>query len=175
MRSALDQTSVRSSFTLSACRWYLSRCFGCRTRSAGFLREAPQNQRLERTGGRPARHERTFVTAGRSSATRYTFPFLGLEVKRDMRQPSVLLITSFLLLASVTEATALVLCRAPDDSLKVRDSCKRRERRVDPAALGLQGPPGPTGPGGLIGPVGPPGPPGSPGPTGPPGSPGPPG
>src|SRR4051794_5571165 len=56
-------------------------------------------------------------------------------------------------------ATSAVLCKAADDALKIRDTaCRNREVRIDPASLGLQGPPGPQGPRGFRGLQGPPGP-----------------
>lgn len=92
-----------------------------------------------------------------------------------MRESSVWLITSCLLLGAATEAPALVLCRTSDDTLKVRDACRKGEKLIDPAALRLQGPPGPQGlqgPRGFKGPVGADGPRGA---VGPPGEAGPPG
>ena len=86
-----------------------------------------------------------------------------------MRQSSLWLLTFCLILCSASQTMALVLCKTSDDTLKVRDVCKKGEKRLDPVALGLQGPPGPigpkgpSGPSGLLGPPGPPGPPGLPG------------
>jgi hypothetical protein len=51
-------------------------------------------------------------------------------------------------------STAAVLCKTTDDTLKVRDICKKHEIRLDPAMLGLQGPPGPRGLQGIQGPPG---------------------
>lgn len=76
------------------------------------------------------------------------------------------------LLPSTTNASTAILCKTSDDTLKVRDTCKANETRVDPVTLGLQGPPGPTGPSGpqgMAGSAGPTGPSGPQGPAGPPG------
>src|SRR5262249_11842190 len=65
---------------------------------------------------------------------------------------------------------AVVLCARPrgdgtfNTSVKLRESCKAGETTLDPATLGLQGPPGPTGP------TGGQGAPGEQGAVGPPGS-----
>jgi len=72
-------------------------------------------------------------------------------------------------------ASAAVLCRTRSATVKVRDACKRRETRLDPVALGLQGAPGPQGPKGDKGGPGPQGRLGPPGPTGATGATGPPG
>lgn len=56
-------------------------------------------------------------------------------------------------------ASASILCKATDGTLKVRENvCQKKEVRIDPISLGLQGPPGPRGlpgPQGLQGPPGP--------------------
>src|SRR5205814_1854908 len=84
--------------------------------------------------------------------------------------------------ALCSSADALVLCAARDGSVKVREACKPRERRIDTAAMGLQGPPGSRGPqgerglsglAGTQGESGPQGPAGSTGERGVQGSPGP--
>src|SRR5438094_8215276 len=58
------------------------------------------------------------------------------------------------------QARAAVLCSGQSGLLRLRDACKPRETRVDPVALGLQGPTGPPGPTGAQGDKGVPGPPG---------------
>ena len=60
----------------------------------------------------------------------------------------------------IDAAQATILCKTKDGTLKARDTanCPKHETRVDPAALGLQGPPGPQGPPGLQGIQGLPGP-----------------
>jgi hypothetical protein len=66
-------------------------------------------------------------------------------------------IGAFLLLAlGVTNvARSAILCKTNDGTLKIRDTaCQKHEVRIDPASLGLQGPPGPQGPRGLRGPQG---------------------
>jgi|SRR3954465_5512164 len=69
---------------------------------------------------------------------------------------SVLGLFAMLSLAGASISTAAVLCKTSDDTLKVRDTaCKNREIRIDPASLGLQGPPGPRGFRGPQGPAGP--------------------
>jgi hypothetical protein len=70
------------------------------------------------------------------------------------------------LLLGVANASALVLCKTSDDTLKVRATCKASETLVDPVAAGLRGPAGPIGPQGPAGPAGPTGSIGSPGPQG---------
>ena len=91
-------------------------------------------------------------------------------------------IASLLLLviaAAPASADALVLCAARDGSVKARGACKPHETRIDPAAIGVQGPPGPRGPqgergpSGLAGTQGPQGPVGSTGERGAQGAPGP--
>jgi collagen triple helix repeat protein len=72
-------------------------------------------------------------------------------------------------------AEAAVLCQKNSGVLAVREECKNKETQVDPAAVGLQGPPGPPGPKGDKGDPGPQGPPGSQGEKGEPGPQGPPG
>jgi hypothetical protein len=42
-------------------------------------------------------------------------------------------------------AEASVLCQKKNGALFARDECKRNEVQVDPASVGLQGPPGPKG------------------------------
>lgn len=65
-------------------------------------------------------------------------------------------------------ASALVLCKASDGSLKLRDiKCQKREVLINPALLGLLGPPGPQGPQGDKGDPGPQGPQGVQGVPGP--------
>jgi hypothetical protein len=72
-------------------------------------------------------------------------------------------------------ADAVVLCaKARKDStfnssVKIRGVCKASEVPLDPAMLGLQGPPGIAGAPGPAGPIGLPGPKGDPGVQGPPG------
>jgi hypothetical protein len=71
-------------------------------------------------------------------------------------------------LGSGSLAEALVLC-SNNSVVFVRDVCFRNEVRLDPVALGLQGPKGDPGPQGPAGPTGPQGPQGSQGVQGPPG------
>lgn len=67
-------------------------------------------------------------------------------------------------LLAVFAAHAAVLCARPhadgtfNTSVKIREACRPSEAQLDPAALGLQGPPGPLGPAGAEGPTGPAGP-----------------
>ena len=71
-------------------------------------------------------------------------------------------------LAAVSpQADAALLCATRDGTVKVRDACKPTETRLDPVALGLQGPPGPSGPSGAPGPKGDKGDQGLPGTPGP--------
>jgi hypothetical protein len=62
-----------------------------------------------------------------------------------------------LVLLIATAADAAVLCAKPrkdgtfSTSVKIREGCKTAEVQLDPAALGLQGPPGPQGPQGIQG------------------------
>jgi hypothetical protein len=61
---------------------------------------------------------------------------------------------AFLLLALgwMNVARGAILCEAKDGTLMVRDTvCFKHETRIDPASLGLQGPPGPRGPRGAQG------------------------
>lgn len=81
-----------------------------------------------------------------------------------MRSTSRILVAFVLLaLSCLAGAQATILCKAKDGTLKARDTanCPKHETRVDPVALGLQGPPGPRG---LRGPQGPQGAQGLPGP-----------
>jgi hypothetical protein len=49
-------------------------------------------------------------------------------------------------------ATSAILCKTTDSTLKLRDTvCQKKEIRIDPASLGLQGPQGPPGPQGARG------------------------
>lgn len=66
-------------------------------------------------------------------------------------------------------AEASVLCQKKNGALLVREACKTGQTQVDPATLGLQGPPGPKGNQGIPGPQGPPGPKGDKGNPGQPG------
>src|SRR5438046_3064233 len=71
------------------------------------------------------------------------------DTSHMMNQASMLnrlLPVSLLVVALCSSADALVLCAARDGSVKVREACKPRERRIDTAAMGLQGPPGSRGP-----------------------------
>ena len=52
------------------------------------------------------------------------------------------------------QAEAAVLCQKKNGALFARDECKQKETQVDPATLGLQGPPGPKGDKGDPGPPG---------------------
>ena len=72
-------------------------------------------------------------------------------------------------------AGGAVLCtgRTGTGTLRVRELCHPRETQVDPADLGLQGPPGDPGDPGEPGPQGDPGQDGQPGPQGEQGIPGP--
>lgn len=54
-----------------------------------------------------------------------------------------------------TARAALVLCQKKSGAVFVRSTCKKKETRLDPVALGLQGPPGNTGAKGDPGPPGP--------------------
>src|SRR5262245_23132249 len=81
-----------------------------------------------------------------------------------------LLVLAGLLVGISSHAEALVLCANPSGSVFVRAVCQAGEKKVDPVALGLQGPKGDTGatgPAGPAGPAGPSGPTGPAGPTGP--------
>jgi hypothetical protein len=70
-------------------------------------------------------------------------------------------IVSLGLACLVSSADAAVLCSAKNGTLRIRqESCKPKESRVDPVALGLVGPQGPAGPAGPQGPSGPSGLPG---------------
>src|SRR5262245_29723199 len=75
------------------------------------------------------------------------------------------------LVVSAASASAVVLCAKPrpdgtfNTSVRIRETCRPNERQLDPAALGLQGPPGPTGATGT-GAAGPTGPTGATGPQG---------
>src|SRR5439155_5472843 len=82
----------------------------------------------------------------------------------------VALLLAALVLGLRSSADALVLCAARDGSVKVREACKPRERRIDTAAMGLQGPPGSRGPQGERGLSGLAGTQGESGPQGPAGS-----
>ena len=53
------------------------------------------------------------------------------------------------------QAEAAVLCQKKNGTLAARGECKKNETQVDPAALGLQGPPGPKGDKGTPGAPGP--------------------
>lgn len=77
------------------------------------------------------------------------------------------IVGAFLLLAlgCLDVARGDILCQAKDGTLKVRDKvCFQHETRIDPAALGLQGPPGLPGLRGARGPQGAQGAQGIPGP-----------
>lgn len=50
-------------------------------------------------------------------------------------------------------APAAVLCKTRASSVTLRDACRRSETKIDPVALGLQGPKGDPGPPGPPGPV----------------------
>ncbi len=63
--------------------------------------------------------------------------------------------------ATAASASAAVLCKARNATVKVRDLCKLTEMRLDPTALGLQGPVGLQGVKGDRGDPGPVGPPGA--------------
>src|SRR6266404_3887592 len=71
------------------------------------------------------------------------------ELEPPMRMIAIACVVTLL---SGTTASALELCAQQkhdgsfDSGLNVRQSCKPNEVRVDPTALGLQGPPGPQGP-----------------------------
>lgn len=78
-----------------------------------------------------------------------------------MRRAAPLLVAIALLTGT---AHAVVLCarQRPDGTfsaaVKIREACRATEQQLDPAALGLQGPPGPAGTPGEPGPTGPAGP-----------------
>jgi hypothetical protein len=61
------------------------------------------------------------------------------------RWPAFVLATAVLPLAPAVRADAATLCVTKNGSLRLRVACRPRERVVDPAAIGLQGPPGPPG------------------------------
>lgn len=77
-------------------------------------------------------------------------------------------IAGAVLLLACCQAAAVrgaILCKIKDGTVKVRDTvCFKHETQIDPAALGLQGPPGPPGPRGAQGPQGTQGVQGIPGP-----------
>jgi len=54
--------------------------------------------------------------------------------------PTILALVT--LLTASTVADAAVLCASKKGAVFVRDACKKKERAIDPVALGLQGPPG---------------------------------
>ena len=62
-----------------------------------------------------------------------------------MVQYVAMLVLAMFLLAIAPPADAAVLCSNPSGSLSVRAACKGSEQRLDPAALGLQGPAGLSG------------------------------
>lgn len=65
--------------------------------------------------------------------------------------------TAVLLVLAVTTTArtdAAMLCATRGNTVKVRDTCKPKERVLDPAALGLRGPQGDPGPQGDRGPAG---------------------
>src|SRR5438309_6420082 len=70
----------------------------------------------------------------------------------------VLVVVVGVALGASSAVTADVFCKTSKGAMMVRAACKPREVRVDPVALGLQGPPGPQG---LVGPTGPQGPQGT--------------
>ena len=62
-----------------------------------------------------------------------------------MSKRTAFLISTAILLVAMSPISADVLCVKHDDgALAVRQACKINETQVDPAALGLQGPPGPA-------------------------------
>lgn len=64
------------------------------------------------------------------------------------------------------ETRGAILCKTNDGTVKLRAAvCLKHETQLDPASLGLQGPPGPQGPVGRQGAPGPQGIPGLPGPV----------
>lgn len=91
-----------------------------------------------------------------------------------MRMRSVFGTAGMLFVAWSTLTSADVLCRNNQtEALFARPQCRSTETQVNPAALGLVGPPGVPGPQGVAGPTGPQGPQGAPGLQGPQGVPGP--
>ena len=56
--------------------------------------------------------------------------------------------------STVLPARALVVCQKKSGAFFLRDACKKKETKVDPASFGATGPQGPAGP---QGPQGPPG------------------
>src|SRR5262245_39640286 len=81
-----------------------------------------------------------------------------------MTRRVLMFLTAVGLVAISSYAEALVLCRNPSGLVFVRTACNASETKLDPVALGLQGPKGdkgdtgPTGPAGPAGPTGPQGP-----------------
>ena len=62
-----------------------------------------------------------------------------------MSKSYLFLISAAIALATIGPISGAVLCVKHDEgALTVREVCKANETRVDPAALGLQGPPGPA-------------------------------
>ena len=57
-------------------------------------------------------------------------------------------LTGVLLVGISSQASAAVLCapKSGEGTVRVREACKKNEVQLDPATLGLQGPPGPPGP-----------------------------
>ena len=84
-------------------------------------------------------------------------------------RPTVPIVVRVTVLVLGSAVHAGVLCTGRGGILRVRDACKPRETRVDPVALGLQGPPGPPGAPGQPGPQGVKGDKGDPGNDGAPG------
>jgi hypothetical protein len=99
----------------------------------------------------------------------------GTVPGRNRMKRRILLETMFPVLLGVAfgNAHAAMLCKAKNGALSLRDKCGKRQKRIDIAALQLQGPPGtpgtqgPPGAAGLQGPIGPQGPMGPQGATGP--------
>lgn len=80
---------------------------------------------------------------------------------------SVLTLAALLIVTAMPAMVeAAVLCANPSGSIFVRTACKSGETALDPATLGLVGPPGPAGPRGEAGPAGPMGPIGATGSSG---------
>lgn len=116
-----------------------------------------RNARLRHLAG-PICHI-DFKVAPHPSGT-YTFA-TPLRKEIAPMKPRLLAIVTFvaLMLGRVDTSISSVLCKTGDGTLKVRSAvCQRKESRVDPVSLGLQGPSGPQGPQGPTGPQGIPGP-----------------
>ena len=84
-----------------------------------------------------------------------------------MKSRLLLFVMAILFTGIARSVDAAVLCSNASGSVFVRAQCNANEQQLDPAALGLVGPPGPAGAVGPAGPTGPQGPGGAAGPVGP--------